>query len=142
VNVETALRTALLSDPAVLALVGNRIYPSKIPQANTWSGPAITYQRISKVSDVDLEGNVGPEQIRVQLDCWDVTWTGMRSLAEAVQHKANGFSGPIPQKLSLNGVFLAGGDTDLFEPEVGPGGEGIYRNQADYRIHVRSEAIA
>ena len=136
---EESVRAVLLSDTDVAAIVSARIYPVVLPQNPTL--PAVTYQRISLVSPVTLDAAIGPERIRLQVDCWALTWGAVRALASAVKTALHGFSGIVSGKQALNGVFLDS-EADIFEPEVGPGGEGIYRVTSDYFVHIPMEAVA
>ncbi|OGR95738.1 MAG: hypothetical protein A2V88_15970 [Elusimicrobia bacterium RBG_16_66_12] len=137
--IEKSVRAVLRASPAVSAIVGTRIWPLILPQSPAL--PAITYQRISLVSPVTLDSAIGPERIRLQVDCWALTWDAVRDLAHAVKATLHGFSGIVAGQQPLNGVFLDS-EADLFEPSVGQAGQGIYRVTADYFVHVPMEAAA
>ena len=139
--IEKSLRAALLANSAVAALVGTRIYPMILPQGSAWPGPSLTFQRISTTSPVALAGAVGPERMRVQLDCWDKTWGGVRALALAVKAALHGFAGSASGSEDLYGVFLDS-ERDFFEADVGPSSEGLYRVSADYFVHTGMEVAA
>lgn len=139
--IEKALRAVLLGNPGVSGLVGTRIYPMLLPQAATWPGPSMTYQRISTTSPVALAGEIGPERMRIQVDCWDTAWSGARNLALAVKAALHGFSGVVTGQDDLDGVFLES-EQDFFESAVGPGGQGMYRVSSDYFVHVDMEVAA
>lgn len=140
--IEKSLRGALLANATVAVMVGTRIYPMILPQARAWPGPSLTFQRISTTSPVALTGETGPERMRVQIDCWDDSWTGVRALAIAVKSVLQGFSGAAGSGgESLFGVFMDS-QRDFFEPDAGPAGEGMYRVSQDFFVHVDMEVAA
>lgn len=61
-----ALRDRLLTLPAVVALVGARIYALQFPQSLT--APALRLQEIDQISPMQLRGDVALRRARVQID--------------------------------------------------------------------------
>ena len=86
-QIESILRSVLVADPAVAALVGTRAYQTALPREPTF--PAITYQMVSRVQD-SLTGLV---QARVQYTCLATTWKGAAELADAVRCALHGYRG-------------------------------------------------
>lgn len=121
------VRTLLLSDAAIAALVGTRVYPTILPQASTF--PAITYQRISRIPVADHLSDVGAlARPRVQVDSWAGTRDGAEALGEAVRRKLNGYRGPVAgsedvQMIQLDAV------RDLYDDDVK-----LHRHSADYFV--------
>lgn len=90
--IEDAIRSVLLADADVAALVTARVWPMKLPQSATL--PAVVYQRISTTGNgVAMEAPVGPTRARVQISAWATTFGQARQLGEAVLHALNGWSG-------------------------------------------------
>jgi hypothetical protein len=89
---ETALRTALLANATVSAMVGTRIYPfDEVPESLGVPAPQfISHDRISTVSELLLDGSAPPDSIRVQLNCWAATFAKARDLSMAVTEALNG----------------------------------------------------
>jgi len=87
VQIESILRSVLVADPAVAALVGTRAYQTALPREPTF--PAVTYQMVSRVQD-SLTGIV---QARVQYTCLATTWKGAADLADAVRCGLHGYRG-------------------------------------------------
>ena len=87
-SLETGLKSALTSDVTVNALVSGRIYPEIMPQDVTY--PAISYQRISTTRYQLLEGIDDFTQVRIQIDCWDSSYSGVKALASAVKGAIDG----------------------------------------------------
>ena len=86
-QIESILRSILVADPAVAALVSGRIYQMALPREPTF--PAITYQMVSRVQD-SLTGIV---QARMQYTCLATTWKGAADLADAVRCCLHGYRG-------------------------------------------------
>jgi hypothetical protein len=74
------LRSALIADAGVAALVAGRVYPVQLPQGVTL--PAVRYQRVSNSEQL---GSSVLRETRYQFDAWAVSHVGATSLAEAVK---------------------------------------------------------
>lgn len=139
-NVFSKLRTHLLSDAAIVALVSQRIYPVKVPQGATY--PLITIQQISGFRHALLRGRASLASPRFQIDCWTKEASGtaaflaVRTLGELVIAKLEGFTDTwIDDSVSPSENRLVAiqfdSDRDLFETDVSGG---FYRHSADYFI--------
>lgn len=82
-NVEQEIKTLLLADGTVSGLIAMRLYPMLMPQGVTL--PAISYQRVATAPINDLEGSQNYEWVRIQIDCWDDDYAGVKALAAAVR---------------------------------------------------------
>ena len=87
-SLETGIKSALTADGTVNGLVSGRIYPEIMPDDVTY--PAISYQRISTVRTQFLTGVDDFTQVRVQIDCWDSSYSGVKALASAVKGAIDG----------------------------------------------------
>ena len=134
--IEKAIRARLLADGTVSGLVKTRVYTGTMPQRPTF--PLITLTKVDKVSALTLDRAVGPNQVRVQVDCWDDSVDGVRDLAEAVNGNdsqsspgaLHGFAGPSGgEELQL--VRLVGERSTEYEPDTK-----LYRVGADYIAHL------
>lgn len=65
---DEALRTFLLADEALSALVGTRIYPDEVPQGGTF--PALRYLQVSLLADYTHDGDANLDMTRYQFDCY------------------------------------------------------------------------
>ena len=88
---EKAIRSILIDDGDVGALVGDRIFP--IVRRENSALPAIVYQQISGVRDQMFSGPSGFVEARFQINCWAETYEGADELAEAVRGALNGYNG-------------------------------------------------
>lgn len=69
---------------ALLAsLVAGRCYPLVAPESVV--KPYITYQVISNVPEVTLEGPCGTERLRIQIDVWGSTYATVKGLETQIK---------------------------------------------------------
>lgn len=87
-SLETGLRAQLVGDATVTGLVSSRVYPEIMPQNVQY--PAISYQRISTTRTQFLTGVDDFTKVRIQVDCWDESYSGVKSLASAVKSALDG----------------------------------------------------
>lgn len=80
--IEADVRTYLLADATVAALIDERVYPVSLPQTAVL--PAVTYQRVFGTEGITHQGPSGLERTRIQFDCWATTYAEATALAEAV----------------------------------------------------------
>lgn len=99
---EEALYDWLSADTGISALVGNRIFPNKIPQGETY--PQITFFRVSSPRVRNFGEPDGLANPRIQVDCWGLTLASAVAVGEAVRnsdggvalnHKLDGFRGTM-----------------------------------------------
>jgi hypothetical protein len=89
VDIGAELRTYLLADGTVAGLLGDRIAPEVIDQAET--RPAASYRRISGVVNNVLAGATGTEQTRIQFDVVSASDKQVLAVAWAMQTRLAGF---------------------------------------------------
>lgn len=140
--IETALRWLLLADAEVLTWVGTRVYTGVMPQRPTF--PLVTLKKIDKLSDLTLSDAVGPNVLRVQVDCWAKDGDGtagadnVRALATAVNGSddqsipgpLHGFSG-LSEGVTIKLLRLITERSTEYEPDTG-----LYRVSADYAAYL------
>ncbi len=124
-TIETGLRTHLLADGPVAALVVARIYPIKLPQSPTY--PALTYEIISDIPHRSLAGDSDLERVRARIHCWAATYTGAIDLAAKVRTAVGDFSGLMGTTTVRSVKFETWNDLYDDVPEV-------YRRVADFYI--------
>ncbi len=133
------VRAWVLGDPLIVAQVGTRVYPVKLPQTVTY--PAITIQQISGVRHTPLKGRASLARPRFQFDVWTregaaSAFESSRSIGQLLLDRLEGrninvlddeVSPAEYRRLS----FEFDNDQDLFEPGVNGG---YYRYSADYFV--------
>lgn len=137
-EISDAVRSLLLTDPAIALVVGTRIYPVKAPQGATY--PLITLQQISGVRHGQLRGRAGMAQPRFQIDAWTkegatANYKAARALGALIMARLEGLStrvvdDEVPSETRLVSVTFES-DQDLFETDVNGG---YYRHSADYFV--------
>ena len=101
--VEHAIRTLLVDDGGVAALVGSRVFPIQRPQGTAL--PAIVYQQISGVRNHNLAGPIGYVESRFQIVAWSATLEGARSLSDAVREAVDGYDG-TSESVVIDHIFM------------------------------------
>src|SRR5690606_5375122 len=95
--IEVALRSYLLTKPAITAIVGQRIYDGTPPQKADY--PRMTIQTASSVTDYHMQGAAGTVTKRVQVDHWHRARTGgkatVRAMVEATRNAVSGYQGAM-----------------------------------------------
>lgn len=104
--VEADIHTILSGASAVTDIVGTKIQP--IP-GKKQPKPFLTYQRISTVPLVGLEGTQNFATYRVQINCWGRNALESKQLGEAVR-----------QALDAETNIVFDNELDLFDEEAGP----------------------
>jgi hypothetical protein len=129
-DIRLALREFLLSDPDIVTIVGDRIYPIKIPQGV--SASCIVYTRISDVGDYHLAGPSGIAGPRIQIDAWAVSANKSVTLANLVKTKIDGFRGVMgtgDNAVKVLGVFVADMREDYDDAAK------LFRSGRDFFLH-------
>jgi len=133
-DLRPALRTLLTTAPAVVAIVGARIFPHAIPQGVR--APAVVYNRIPGVGgDYTMQGPVSLASSVLQVDCWAGDPDTACVLARAVRERLEGFAGDVvvddgspSESVSIQGVFVDANGDDF------DGLAKLYRERVDYRF--------
>lgn len=113
--IESDLYTHLINDSGVSGIVGDRVYPLRLPQGFTL--PAISYQRISGDRAKDLQGSTGHTSPRIQIDCWTKKYSDLKNLAEKVRLSLDRFTGNLGGGQYVQHVSLEG-ETENFEDDT------------------------
>lgn len=92
-NIKPAIRQKLLQNTAITALVGQRIYPSRMPQDMQF--PSIVVTVISGNSENHMQNADRLIYSTVQLDILSLSEDQAYQIAEYVRNSLDGFSGTI-----------------------------------------------
>ena len=90
---ETVLRSALVANAGVSAIVGSRIYPLLAPK--TAALPFIAWRRAGIQRQQSLAGPVGTPIVRVELSMYATTYEDARELADSVRVVLDGYGGTL-----------------------------------------------
>lgn len=91
---------------ALAGVAGGRVFPNVAP--NNVSKPYVVYSRVSSAPENTLADGASVENTRLQVDCFDTTYSAAVALAETV--KAAMKSSAVTHVLLL--------EQDQFEPEA------------------------
>jgi uncharacterized protein DUF3168 len=120
-----ALRSFLLADAALAAVVGARIHPVVLPQGE--SRPSIVLTEISGMGDHHAQGPSGLARNRYQIDGYAQTADGADSIARLVQARLDGFKG------MMGAVKIQGALFDTWRDDYDSEAE-LFRVSSDYVI--------
>lgn len=130
-DADEALVQFLLSRPGVVGEVGERIYPSPLPQKAVL--PAVTYSDVSDVGSHSFDGPDATRRPRYQLDHWARTRAEARRAEGVTREALDGFQGVWPGGLRIQGVFRRNGWV-VYEPETK-----LYQAISDYQVVTLGE---
>lgn len=82
-SIEAELVAKLKANTTLAGLVSTRIYPLTAPQNVVV--PYITYQIINSRGEQCMAGNIYKEDVRVQIDCWSLSYGQVISIKDAVK---------------------------------------------------------
>lgn len=120
---------------AILNLVGNRIYPDRLPQGASF--PALTYAKSSHQSVKGFGGLTGLSVDQITVDCWGLMKADAKNLAFAVRGNKttpafDGFKGII-SGIRIQAAFCQN-EIDLFDPPKHGDDVGVYHTNLDFEI--------
>lgn len=108
------LRTYLLAQPDIAAIVSDGIYPLFIPQGR--EPPCLVYQQIDAARQVTYDGTNGLVGASVQVDCLAKRYSDARTLADAVRGALTDYSGDMAGTAVRNCFVVADQDLSDIEP--------------------------
>jgi hypothetical protein len=119
VDVEIILGQVLRDGSPPPTSAGVKVYPLLAPQGTV--PPYASYQRVSAIPEVSLDGESGIDLVRVQIDAWGATMSEAKVLAGEIRQAM--------KTSSLDGTLKSRPDTsfDDYEPELRQ-----FRSSADY----------
>jgi hypothetical protein len=103
-DIRPGLRSFLLADPLIAAMIVSRIFPVVLPQGQR--EPSIVYTRVSGLGDHTMQGASGLSRPRFQIDAWAVTQDDAAALASLVKDRIDGYRG-LMGAVPVQGVFFA-----------------------------------
>ncbi len=133
-TIMSALRSHLLGDTAIAALVGARAYPLRLPQKAVM--PSIVLTEVSSVRSKHLRGADALATERYQVDAWAGTFDAATALGALCRQRLNGYAGTwtdggSPATSVLVRIFVET-EMTLFEEDISGG---LCRHSADYFLY-------
>lgn len=127
----------LLAEPTVAALVQNRVFPRFMPDAVDF--PAIVITKAAGVGSYDLQGDVGLENARIQVDCYsDKGYAQVEAMRQAVRRLLSGFKGGTVSgsPCAIASSFCIN-DLDLSDPSTERAGPRLKRRMLEFNVWNR-----
>ena len=120
---EAVLRNALLTDPAVAAIVGFRIYPMRYVGPSPVQLPLIIWRRARILREQTLGSPMGVPRATVEFYLYAESYSAVRNLADKCRARLDGYGGTFHnthvEQASLEDesddlVTLEGAETSLY----------------------------
>jgi hypothetical protein len=128
--IRSSLRTYLLAQAPLAALIGDRLYPVACPETATL--PAVTYRRASGGHLHNLTSASGAAIPEFELVVWAETYEDADEVAEAIRQEMQGFRGTMGSD-AVKSVILDDEDDSIAEPDDNSD-QPIYAITLRYRI--------
>lgn len=115
--IEQAIITALLADSALIAVVGQRIYPVLAPQ--DIEAPYVVINKISGPRNHSMGGSSHLVNPRFQFSCFATTYAVAKQVSGLIQTVLQGYSGTLGGVggVAVNGCFYED-ETDMYEDDT------------------------
>lgn len=126
----------LENDPAVAALVADRIYPVIAPASA--SLPFVTWRRQAVTRQMTLGGPLGMPSVSLAVDMYGETYLGVREIADKVRAVLDGFRGDSGNYISVSIVSLES-ESDGFIQLAGGDLPPVYSVTQTYNVLWQSE---
>lgn len=129
---EEGLFSYLSNFAGLVALIGARVYPMKLPQGATL--PALTYQRISTPRELTHQSAGATGDLahpRFQFDAWAATQKAAKLIIDQVRAALHGKTGSIGT--APNNITIRAGLVEDETPEYIPEAR-LYRCRSDFMI--------
>lgn len=128
------VKRILEADGPIFAALAERIYPVQLPDAPTF--PAAVLTKAAGLGEYDMEGDVGVERARVQVDIYHAGgYAACVALKTLVRRRLSGFKGSIDSGLpcQVQAMFCIN-DFDLTEPATERAGPRLRRRTLEFTI--------
>lgn len=131
--IEESLHAYLVSQAAITAIAGTRIYPTRAPQGAAF--PRATYQLVSREHRHATALASGTASSRYQISCWGASYATAKQLADAIRETIDGYSGAWGS--DTIDVVMVTNDVEFFEPPSDGAEVGTYHVALDVLIGHR-----
>lgn len=126
-----AVYSVLAGSTNVGAHASNRVQPGYL--GNKATLPAVTFQQISRATNVSSGSANGPIAARVQVSSWAETYTAAHALSNAVRGALDRYSGTA-NGVVVQHVFIET-EIDAHEDEASTADRPVWRRIQDFIVH-------
>lgn len=131
-EVLSAVRTYILSRPAVASLIGQRMYFDRLKQKAQL--PACTISRVSESHDHTISNRSGMVFTRLQIECLSLNRLTSSEVAEAIYRSGIAAVKGVTNGLNIRGIDVEDGRRDYTIDDAKGGDDHVYVTQFDLRI--------
>jgi hypothetical protein len=128
---EQVVANALVADPAVAAVIGQRVFPVIAPASSAI--PFVTWRRASVTRSQTLSGPMGMGTVVLAVDMYAETYEQVRDLADKVRRVLDGYGTAVADYVSVRNVSLDT-ESDGFVQLAGGDLPPIYQVSQTYTI--------
>ena len=129
-SLEKAVRSVLVNDATVAALVVARVYPQRRPMGT--AVPALIYQNVTSETNQAVATQGGIKRTRLSVECIDRTYGGVKTLRNAVEAALINYTGTLEGE-TINSLRLEMA-VDIDETNEPAGEFGSFRTILDFVI--------
>jgi len=134
VDITGSIRTLLLANTSVSALVSTRAYSDVLPQNAAM--PALTYSLIVESPNEHLGGIVDLSRATIQVDCFGITRSSANALADAVRIAIEMYRGTVGTQF-INEINYTGARDGYDRSEAGTDQRRFIRS-LDFDVNYRT----
>ena len=129
-SLEKAVRSVLVNDATVAALVVARVYPQRRPMGT--AVPALIYQNVYSETNQAVATQGGLKRTRLSIFCIDRTYAAVKTLRNAVEGALINYSGTLEGE-TIDSLRLESA-IDIDETNEPAGEFGYFRTILDFVI--------
>lgn len=133
-SIEAVLRSLMVGDATLSALVGTRVYPAVLPQGVAY--PAIRYSQVSGGDDYDMDGPDDLKRKSYQFSCVALKRSDTILVADKLQTLLSGYSG-VSDGISISAVFLQN-EIDGEDTQPGNNEQTRYLKHLDFEVWYKT----
>lgn len=128
---EQAAARAIIADPAVAMILGQRVWPVLAPASA--SLPFATWRRTGVTRTQGLSGPIGASTVQLAVDVYATTYEEVREAADAIRSSLDGWGGAVSEYVSVRNVSLDS-ESDGFVQLAGGDLPPVYQVTQSYSI--------
>ncbi len=128
---EQAAARAIITDPAVAMILGQRVWPVLAPASA--SLPFATWRRTAVTRTQGLGGPIGASTVQLAVDVYATTYEEVREAADAIRSSLDGWGGAVSEYVSVRNVSLDS-ESDGFVQLAGGDLPPVYQVTQSYSI--------
>ena len=126
----------LENDPAVVALIGDRVYPVIAPASAAL--PFVTWRRQGVTREMTLAGPLGMPTVSLAVDMYAESYAAVRDMADRVRAVLDGFRGGVGNYMHVSIVSIQS-ESDGFVQLAGGDLPPVYSVTQTYNVLWQSE---